>query len=559
MFKKMKLKPYLLTIFACIIAMAAIITVLSVSGLADTKNHMQTFMDTTLKNDTTARNCRIVTNVAARNLGTMVVTDDPAVQAKMQDGIAQSFDAIEGLIASLKNTYTGTDGLVDKYDAAYQQWKSAATEVMQLALSGDDSGAAHVLAEKSNPAINNMASVIQELTSKTEDLSNSMQKYIQHFVNVLTIIIAVAFGIVLVLSIFFALRTTNNLVSAAGKAKNTVLALAKGDLSARMDYEGNNEFGELAQGINDSFEDLSKYVEAIDYSMSQFSSGNFNCQCSVQFMGDFANIKKNIESFQSKMDETLSELLVSSDQVGAGAEQVANGAQSLAQGATEQASSSQELSASIQDISTQISNTAEYSEKANALGQQSEEIIARSKEQMRQLLEAMNQIENQSADIQRIVKTIDDIAFQTNILALNAAVEAARAGSAGKGFAVVADEVRNLAAKSADAAKDTTKLIESAILNIENGARLANETGAGFEDVEQHSFETLEMLKKIADATTEQATSVSQISIGVDQISSVIQQNSAASEQSAAASEELSGQAEAMKNLIGQFKLKSRA
>ncbi len=202
----------------------------------------------------------------------------------------------------------------------------------------------------------------------------------------------------------------------------------------------------------------------------------------------------------------------------------------MAQGATEQASSVQELSATIADISEHISNTADFSKQANELGVQAGSVVERSKEEMSHLIDAIRDIATASEHIQKIIKAIDDIAFQTNILALNAAVEAARAGNAGKGFAVVADEVRNLAQKSAEAAKNTTELIENSLEHVAKGEQLAESTGEAFTEVAKYSDDILAMVAKIADASQEQALSISQISQGVDQISSVVQMNSATSE-----------------------------
>lgn len=339
---------------------------------------------------------------------------------------------------------------------------------------------------------------------------------------------------------------------------DAVTALSKGDLKAHMDYKGDNEFGELAEKMNFSFAELDRYVNAIDFGMGEFSKGNFTCESPIQFLGDFKSIQASMERFQQKMNDTLVDLEVASSQVSAGSSQVADGAQALAQGATEQASSVQELSATIADISEHISNTADFSKQANELGVQAGSVVERSKEEMSHMIDAIRDIATASENIQKIIKAIDDIAFQTNILALNAAVEAARAGNAGKGFAVVADEVRNLAQKSAEAAKNTTELIENSLEHVAKGEKLAESTGEAFTEVAKFSDDILAMVAKIADASQEQALSISQISQGVDQISSVVQMNSATSEQSAAASEELSGQAVFMKSLIEQFQLKEK-
>ncbi len=255
-----------------------------------------------------------------------------------------------------------------------------------------------------------------------------------------------------------------------------------------------------------------------------------------------------------KLEILLGEINRASDALSTGANQVAGGAQSLAQGATQQASSVQELSASVADISSQVKQNAASSDKASKMSNVASQAIDSSNQQMQQLLHSMGDIDAKSKEISKIIKTIEDIAFQTNILALNAAVEAARAGAAGKGFAVVADEVRSLAGKSADAAKSTTALIEASIAAINEGVRLAQLTAEDLMGAVESANETTKVLGEISAATNEQAQSIAQVTVGLDQISSVVQLNSATSEQSAAASQELSGQAMALKQLIMKFK-----
>ena len=250
-----------------------------------------------------------------------------------------------------------------------------------------------------------------------------------------------------------------------------------------------------------------------------------------------------------------SSIISSADQVNAGSKQVANSSMSLSQGATEQASSIQELSASILSVSQNIKQNAEDADKATKLSEKSSTIMQGSVKDMELAREAMDEITTTSKNIGKVIKAIDDIAFQTNILALNAAVEAARAGVAGKGFAVVADEVRNLSQKSAEAAKNTTVLIESSIEAVDKGTDLVKKTSASFAEVASQSAEVNRLIELISLQAQEQSTAVSQISIGIEQISSVVQMNSATSEEVAAASEELSSQSNYLKESASRFKI----
>ena len=250
---------------------------------------------------------------------------------------------------------------------------------------------------------------------------------------------------------------------------------------------------------------------------------------------------------------------LSSDQVSSGADQVSSGAQALSQGAAEQASSIEELAETIRGISNHVKHNADYAEeadrRANAAGSEAVE----SNRRMQDMVSAMADISTSSREIGKIIKTIEDIAFQTNILALNASVEAARAGEAGRGFSVVAAEVRNLATKSAEASKDTAALIENSLNTVISGTRIADETAHSLDAVLESVRLVTGIIGQITASSIEQADSILQIEQGIERISEVVQTNSATAEESAAASEELSAQAQLLKNLTGQFRLESDA
>ncbi len=335
--------------------------------------------------------------------------------------------------------------------------------------------------------------------------------------------------------------------------------MAKGNLKTQINHIGNDEIGSLADSIRTSMSFISNYITDIDRAMGEMAKGNFDLAPSQPFLGDFKHIEESITKFILEMSHSLSQINTAAEQVSGGSDQVSDGAQQLAQGATEQASSVQQLSASISEISEQVRENALSSERANEMAQQASTAISNSNLHMQKLMEAMNDIHAKSSEISKIIKTIEDIAFQTNILALNAAVEAARAGAAGKGFAVVADEVRNLAGKSAEAAQNTTKLIEDSVTSVNEGVKLAEITALDLQSVVKDSDATSQIISEITGATREQSKALEQITMGIDQISAVVQTNSATSEQSAAASEELSGQATILKQIVSKFKIKKVA
>lgn len=555
MFNKMKLKPYLLTIFSTLIVLAGIIAVTGIAGLLNTQANTEILVNQILDADSAIKECRVKVAAAARDLREMVLTEDTQQVATYEEKINGDIETIKEQLQIFKDTHGTEDGLAAKYETGLENWFTIASEVISEAKQGNWEGARQTILNECSPTLDELLTIVDEIGSVTEQNREKQEKLTMSAIRIFMIVLVIVFVLVLVFPLLVALKTTKAITGAVGKIRAAAEDLSNGDLKARVDYEGNNEFGELTERLNFSFQELAKYVDAIDYGMTEFTKGNFTCECPIPFRGDFAHIQTAIENFQQKICDTLSELSTSSAQVSAGADQVADGAQALAQGATEQASSVEELSASISDISNRISDTAEFSQKADQLGQEAGEIVEKGKEEMRQLLSSIQDIAEASNNIQSIIKVIDDIAFQTNILALNAAVEAARAGNAGKGFAVVADEVRSLAQKSADAAKETTGLIKNSLQHVSHGEEIAHRTDAAFNDVADAAQNILGMIEKIAQASHEQADSISQISVGIDQISAVVQTNSATSEESAAASEELSGQANVMKSLLEQFKI----
>ena len=314
------------------------------------------------------------------------------------------------------------------------------------------------------------------------------------------------------------------------------------------------------QAIRDHMEKMRinthEVIGDIDYTLGEMANGNFTVDSRIpeRYIGDYSNVLHAERRIKDHLTLILTEILEISKQVSADSEQVSSGAQSLAQGTTEQASSVEKLSATIGEVAHQITESAAEAEKARALTVESGAIMEGSVETMNQVSSAMEKISETSHNISKVIKAIDDIAFQTNILALNAAVEAARAGSAGKGFAVVADEVRNLSQKSAEAAKNTTALIESSIVAVEKGGKLVGKASEDFTQVAEKSCNVNTIVGQLAELFQQQAASANQISLGIEQVASVVQTNSATSEESAAASEELSSKANEIKGLASKFR-----
>lgn len=373
----------------------------------------------------------------------------------------------------------------------------------------------------------------------------------------------IAFLIVLVigaLAILFNRYISRKIIANPIKMMSqAALSLASGNLSdTNISYTSTDEIGQLSTALQSTVSTLQTYISDISSQLNKIASGDMTSDITQDYIGDFRPIKVSLEKISSSLNQTLSMISASSEQVESGANQVSSASQSLAQGATEQASTIEELSASIQNVLQEVKQNAHNVGKATEYVEQTVDGVNEGNAQMSKMLGSMNEINETSNEIKKIIKVIEDIAFQTNILALNAAVEAARAGNAGKGFAVVADEVRNLATKSANAANQTTALIESSIAAVKTGTIISNETAKALENVSNKSQLIKTLIQDIDKSSNEQAIAISQITQGIEQISSVVQTNSATSEESAAASEELSGQASMLNSEMTKFKLSEK-
>ena len=419
-----------------------------------------------------------------------------------------------------------------------------------------------------NEAMVNLKKLIEINTKVTDNYTQCMQNRVNNAkanndsnnqlanTMMIALIAIIAFGVCV--SIVWGVWLSRALSKPINEMADAAERIAEGKLDVDITYSSKDEIGSLARSLQSASKNLKLYVADISEQLGRMSQGDITADFTQEYVGDFIPIKQALIKISDGLNETLAAINTSADQVNSGAEQVSDGAQELAQGATEQASSVEELAASVTEVSGKVNETAEHVKVMAGFVKETVAQVEHGNEQMQQMLSSMEEISTSSSEIGKIIKVIDDIAFQTNILALNAAVEAARAGSAGKGFAVVADEVRNLASKSANAAKQTTDLIEGSMQSVKNGTAIADLTAKGLNEIAAKVEQVGETIVKIDLASSDQATAIQQITAGVDQVSSVVQTNSATAEESAAASEELSAQSEMLNKLVGKFKLKNK-
>lgn len=394
------------------------------------------------------------------------------------------------------------------------------------------------------------------LTQSTLEQGATYQRIaITASVSVILLLLIGSVAIVISISLHKCLRETKNLSEKIASGQLT-------DIRYDNSFITNDEVGQIYASISTMADRLSvydQYIKEITEILKTMATGDMRIRLKSEFKGEFASVRHALQKISEMLNQTLSTISISAQQVNSGAEQVASGAQALSQGATEQAGSIQELAATISEISYQVRKTAENTSQVMQIMDQVGAEVNYGDQQMQEMIRAMSEINESSNHISKIIKVIDDIAFQTNILALNAAVEAARAGAAGKGFAVVADEVRNLAAKSAAAAKETSDLISTSIQNVADGTTIAQTTAESLRKIVESFTSMYDLVREVDEATTAQNISLEQVAQGVEQISAVTQTNSATAEQSAAASEELTSQATLLNEMLAKFTLEDSA
>lgn len=445
--------------------------------------------------------------------------------------------------------------LIEEMKPIHQAIHESAQTILDLNATDPD-GAKEMYQSVTKANVTRLIAILNQVAELTQAEVDSNAGHLQRSVIGTEIASAIVMVVILILNILLFLYVLHNIVAPILKITESSRGLSEGKLDFHIEVDSQNELGVLAESLNTAVQNLKLYITDISQVLDEIAAGNLAKESDIAYIGDFVQIQTSIGMISEKLSQTMEQIHSSSNQVDSGANQVAIGAQSLAQGATEQASEVDNLLQMIEHVTVQINKNAQNATATTQEADRVGEKIMLCNDQMQEMTEAMDQISSCSGEIQHIIKTIDDIAFQTNILALNAAVEAARAGSAGKGFAVVADEVRNLAAKSADAVKDTTELIEKTLSVVASGSRLTGLTKDSLNAVVEGAGNVTQNIKLISDASNEQQLAINTIRDSIEQISTVVQSNSATSEESAAASEELASQAQVLKSLIGSFQLK---
>lgn len=555
--KNLKIGKKLLITFGTIIVLYLITVVVSQLSMAEIGSSLENFYKENYQVSTYTMDMRRAGQRSMKDMSISFFTDDAAkAQESLEDARSQSEYFMEALDKTI-SLYPEGKASLDEIQSLMSQADEYLNQIISMQDQKEEAEKIYVnsyepVMEQVNNKLMELQDNLDVVNEKTMQSSNRIQRAVQ----IVVLIIAV---IALVITLYLSSTVTKGLTGPIQQIENAAIQMAEGHLDVEVSYESKDELGVLSDNIRHLADTLRSIITDESQMLREMASGNFTVTSSAvdYYVGDFADILESVRTIRGNLSDTLSQVNLSADQVASGSVQVSDGSQALSQGATEQASSVEELAATITEISSQVKDNANNAQQASQAADRVGGEMAASNEKMQEMIGAMEDISKSSSEIGKIIKTIEDIAFQTNILALNAAVEAARAGAAGKGFAVVADEVRSLASKSAEASKNTSILIENSLQAVERGTSIAGETAEALTLAVEGAQNITSIVNKISTASNEQAQAIAQVTEGVDQISSVVQTNSATAQQSAAASEELSDQAQILKDFVSRFKIRN--
>lgn len=554
--KNLKIGTKLLVTFMIIILLFCATVFTAIRGLNQNSERYSEFYKVGYQITHKVMSMRRGLQIIVKDLSFIAMEDETEKTETYMSDMDKELDLLSENGDWLFANFTGSKELLDAFSDKITRAVEMQHTVLEL-VNTDREAAQAMLLNEYQPLVDEAVDALIKISEVAE---GSAETDFEETVKMQEELVMLQFGLAggaLLITVILSLYLTRSITKPLREIEKSAEKIVDGDFEIAISYKSRDELGRLADAFRKMAETLKDVVTDASRLLSEMADGNFDVRTRAEehYVGEFQGLLSSIRKLNRDLSITLGQINRSADQVAAGSDQVSIGAQALSQGSTEQAAAVEELATTIAGISTQVKDTAtdalEAKKQSTMAGDEAEEC----NQQMRDMMNAMEEITRTSDEIGKIIKTIEDIAFQTNILALNAAVEASRAGTAGKGFAVVADEVRNLASKSSVASQNTAELIESSIKAVSRGTQIADSTAQSLVKVVDEVRSASGKVDKIADAAEEQAGAIEQVTLGINQISSVVQTNSATAEESAAASQELSAEAANLKQLVDRFTL----
>ncbi len=505
--------------------------------------------------DQSVKICRINVNAAARNIREMALNDDASTYDSYEQTVKRLLAEVDTSLKALKDTGIVPDSSYEEYAAALSEWGNVGYSIMEEVQNGNKEQAVNEIFDDCVPALNDLVQLAIKLDGITDEVKAQAARttYIFTFAGFVCIIVCLAFA--WMLTGRTSKKVLETILEPLRAVEDVAKELTEGNLHSTLEYRSEDEIGRLAHSMRKSIRILGSYVDDIGRAMKLFAEGNFDVQPEVEWKGDFVGILDSFMMFEKSIADTIKGIQNVSNEVSSAAEQVASSSNDLADGATNQAAVVEELTATVAGVSEQVEKNSQSAKEISARVDKLGNAILESNGKMHEMVDSMNEISDASKEIDKIIATINEIASQTNLLALNASIEAARAGEAGRGFAVVANQVNVLADQSAQAAKESSALIESSVRAVEKGMVIAGQTATQLEAVADSSKMITEEVTNIAETLETQTSEIQQINEGIEQINDVVQTNSATAEECAASSEEMSSEAENLREMIRKFKI----